>query len=146
MREILFRAKSICADSPEDTNHNYWVEGSLVHQTEFYDLPVNVYHIVKLGTFHCDYYDSEEVWSDTIGQFTGLLDKNCEKIFEGDIVKVRQDQNDGLGTIGYENGSFMVYPISGNIYKRTLFEYRYNDWDLECIGNKWDNPELLEVK
>ena len=49
-----------------------------------------------------------------------------------------------VDVVGFENGAFMLYPKTGNIYERTLWEYWYNDWDVEVIGNITDNPELLE--
>lgn len=151
MRDMLFRAKSICADSPGDTSHNYWVEGSLIHQTEFYGDPVDVYHIVKVGEFHCDYYDSEEVWPETVGQFTGLYDRNDKKIYEGDIVKTKYGRlcivvwfanqvHNGwdlevIRTV--ENCVHTRYPDSIDLYKKE---------NLEVVGNIHDNPEMLKEK
>lgn len=140
MRDILFRAKSICADSPRDVSHNYWVEGSLVHQTDHYGDPVNVYHIVKPGNFHCDYYDSEEVWPDTVGEFTGLFDKNGKKIFEGDIIihcntytyKVFWSENEQAFYV--EGVNHLDLDRLGNLYGKYC----------EIIGNIHDNPELLK--
>ena len=148
MREILFRGKQI--------TDKVWVVGGIDTVTD------GKPYICKRARYRPDtrdwdtaeYYEKNphytraciEVIPETIGQFTGLTDKNGEKIFEGDVVKVRQERCDGIGVIGYENGSFMIYVTYGNIYERTLFDYWYNDWGLEVIGNKYDNPELLEVK
>lgn len=149
MREILCRAKSICADSPDDISTNYWVEGSLVHQTMFYGDPVDVYHIVGVGEFHCDYYDSHEVWPETVGQFTGFLDKNGKKIFEGDIVKTKYGR---LCVIKWfsspSSGEWDMTPIST---AKNIFETQPPDIydlfvsaNLEVVGNIHDNPELME--
>ena len=136
MREILFRGKI--------KDDGDWEEGSLVVFTD-YDAGSKEYWIVHPGQT-VDFRDDREyeVVPETVGQYTGLTDKNGEKIFEGDVVKVRQERCDGIGVIGYENGSFMIYVTSGNIYERTLFEYWYNDWDIEIVGNIHDNPELLK--
>lgn len=125
MRNILFRGKRV--------DNGEWVAGLLARYNQNFDVAnmVNDFDLLV------------PVDTKTVEQFTGLTDKNGTKIFEGDIVKVRQERKDGFCTIGYENSSFMVHPLSGDIYERTLFEYWYNDWDLECIGNIHDNPELL---
>lgn len=137
MREILFRGKRI--------DNGKWVEGNYILQND--DDPNRANYLIPyIKLRNCCNLNKYEVVPETVGQFTGLLDRNGKKIFEGDIVKVRQERCDGTGVVGYENGSFMVYVTSGNIYERTLFEYWYNDWNIEVIGNIHNDPELLEVK
>ena len=124
MREILFRGKQ------EDNEK--WVIGYLSSK-----------HTITIQT-PCGHMDEIVICADTVGQFTGLTDKNGKRIFEGDIAKVLQGKDKDTAYVGFENGSFMLYPTTGNIYERTLCEYWYNDWDVEVIGNVTDNPELLE--
>ena len=124
MREILFRGKQ--ADNEK------WVIGYLSSK-----------HTITIQT-HCGHMDEIVICADTVGQFTGLTDKNGKRIFEGDIAKVLQGKDKDIAYVGFENGAFMLYPRTGNIYERTLWEYWYNDWDVEVIGNITDNPELLE--
>ena len=123
MREILFRGK--CKDSGE------WVEGG--------------YYCEKIGEYITATFIAENLTSQvighervdhkTVGQFTGLTDKNGNKIFEGDIVKL---SNGGFGFIQYDSGMFRlvgkteVKPCVGNINDR-----------IEVVGNIHDNPELL---
>lgn len=81
-----------------------------------------------------------EVDRETVGQFTGLTDRNGVKIFEGDIVKYFDDW---IGEIEYDSDSalFAVSFADGD----------YDDFgrvccgDCEVIGNIHDRPELLEV-
>ena len=129
MREILFRGKRI--------DNGAWETGSLV--------------IVRMDCHDAQYYIADKMTGyhtpvdpSTVGQYTGLKDKNGKRIFEGDIAKVLQGKDKDIAYVGFENGAFMLYPKTGNVYERTLWEYWYNDWDVEVIGNITDNPELLE--
>ena len=130
--EILFRGKR--------TINGDWVYGDFVRGNERKSLRDSIF-----------VYDSEtqsfnayEINPSTLGQYTGLTDKNGKQIFEGVVAKVLQGKDKDIAYVGFENGAFMLYPKTGNIYERTLWEYWYNDWDVEVIGNITDNPELLE--
>ena len=136
MREILFRGKtddgewvygSFCMDALEQFNGLCGVDGFI----RLYDKAK-----WKMQTYEVD--------RETVGQYTGMMDKNGKRIFEGDVAKVLQGKDKGIAYVGFENGAFMLYPKIGNIYERTLWSYWYNDWDVEVIGNITDNPELLE--
>lgn len=74
----------------------------------------------------------------TVGQYIDLTDKNGKKIFEGDIVKYK---NNSPCKIGYIDSQFVM--MWKNIYRN--FEQVYDD-EIEVIGNIYDNPELLEVE
>ena len=84
------------------------------------------------------------VITETIGEFTGLLDRNKTKIFEGDIVKADVDfePNGRIGWIGkivFQNGAFCFWRKENDVYELN----RYHNF--EIIGNIYDNPELLEL-
>ena len=79
-----------------------------------------------------------EVIADTVGQYTGLTDRNGNKIFEGDIVNILTE-NEEIGIIVYEDGGFIVRADKFSVD----FINNINGTDVEVIGNKYDNPELL---
>ena len=142
MREILFRGKRLQGGE--------WVEGHFF-KSDINKRERNSGKATMIFTPDCDTFitvpechNSFMVVSDTVGQYTGLNDKNGKRIFEGDIAKVLQGKDKDIAYVGFENGAFMLYPKTGNIYERTLWSYWYNDWDIEVIGNITDNPELLE--
>jgi uncharacterized phage protein (TIGR01671 family) len=134
MKEILFRGKRV--------DNGEWVYG-------FYALFAS-----NKGLKHGIHTGAEngcvipyEVDPETVGQFTGLTDKNGKKIFEGDIVK----GDLGLGYGDNENHiAYIEYQEDGMSF--CLVEILEEDFgkcaeisdDLEVIGNIHDNPELLE--
>lgn len=134
MREILFRGKRI--------DNGLWVFGSLLKRiNDFYILPLPIIPPMI------------EVDSETVGQLTGLTDKNGKKIFEGDIVHVLGNQQvedwknvNYIGSIAFLDAGFCV--IDGTIEDHAFRRYQLPrlDFDLEVIGNIHDNPELLEVE
>lgn len=131
MREILFRGKR--ADSGE------WVYGYLSKSRGFdYKLHLCI-----------DYEDrgcmlSSIVVPDTVGQYTGLTDKNVKKIFEGDIVHCVSRLDNANMVVIYEDGEFrLVLCKDFNDYKCGLGFYEIRNFAKEVIGNIHDNPELL---
>ena len=133
MIEILFRGK-------RKGNLCEWVEGYLFE----YDSPKSSYILGELD-FRESIYDiwkcAEEVIPKTVGQFTGLTDKNGKKIFEGDIV--RYMKNDVMVVVwNNESAAFVgaYSAINFNYCASLMNGHMY----LEVIGNIHDNPELLE--
>lgn len=141
MREIIFRGKR--------TDTGEWVYGDLIeNQGRYY-----IYHATSDTTLENEDNSiivlAEEVDPDTVGQYTGLKDRNGKEIYEGDIVKtplldpifgdVLSDAFDNVA-ISFHNGSFVVAYYNGRhkIYLQDFYD------EIEVIGNIHDNPELLE--
>lgn len=134
MRKILFRGqtrrkgeKVWMNSKPVDSN---WVYGGIFPGEGDFSV-----------IYTLDDIDSYPVYTNTVGQFTGLVDKNGTKIFEGDIIEGLDytPEDGGYGVVYFEDGAFEV---RGNDCVGTFHE---NYWgkDFEVIGNIYDNPELL---
>lgn len=130
MREILFRGKRV--------DNGEWTYGDLLTPTDIMD----VWEISE-NTGMGDRY---EIDPDTVGQYTGLKDKNGKKIFEGDIVRNNKhgednDTYDYYSTI-FSNGSFRAQYLDNLEYTPKIYDIYFEGY--EVIGNIHDNPELLQ--
>ena len=123
MREILFRGKK--------AYNSKWIEGY------FYSGQNNDSYII----IHSKGYPSAKfirVLPETVGQYTGLCDKNEKKIFEGDIIKI---SNGEIYTVVFEAGAFTT-----GIFSSGLFLGEWEMAHVEVIGNIYDDPELMKTK
>ena len=132
MREILFRGKR--------TDNGEWVEGYL-HIKYFQELPhdrfVIEYESKNNSTKWQPKYMVAEIDPETIGEFTGLTDKNGTKIFEGDIVK----WNINFAIVWQDCKFVIKKDINAKLYDYVLS--CFDGTEFEVIGNIHDNPELL---
>ncbi len=133
MREILFRGKR-----DDLADNNKWVYGAFVEQYHSSRVGGRVDAIFSSTKFKTSRYVIDP---ETVGQCTGLKDKNGVKIFEGDKIYI-----DGcyLGYILLKDGAFNLIEKSNQSGSNILNQARMNK--MEIIGNIHDNPELLEVK
>lgn len=128
MREILFRGKH--------SEKSRWDYGDLyMDHGRTYIASRDMMHGVRVHG---------EVIPDTVGQYTGLIDKNGTKIFEGDIVKLRllAAKMEWKGVCEYRSGAFgLAWQYAGERY--CTFAGTCNA-EYEVLGNIHDNPELME--
>ena len=135
MREILFRGKRL--------DNGEWVYGYYVHIG-----PVSCQRAYIIPEYTSAIY-VKEVDPSTVDQYTGLMDKNYKRIFEGDIVSTDiarpyliVEFRDGCFMFNCNDGGKDYYDIMLPILEDAQTEYKYG----EIIGNIHDTPELLEVR
>lgn len=124
-REIKFRGKRL--------DNGKWLVGDLIeNQGRFF-----IYHATSETTIEDDYGRisilAVEVDPSTVGQYTGMKDKNGREIYEDDIVRC----NEYIGKVIFESGMFArkVKNVSAPLSSLLLVT--------EVISNIHDNPQLL---
>ena len=143
MREILFRGK--CKEKGK------WYKGYYIHLHKTTYCFKEDYDHFKDNDIHQIVFEKMTDWGlpnehlrvdvipETVGQYTGLTDKNGTKIFEGDIILwglapcVAKYDTENARFMFYENGKYLK-----NGFNKDTMEMK------EVIGNIHDNPELLE--
>lgn len=130
-REIRFRGKDVFSGK--------WVYGDLAHNQK----------ITREGLEPRVMVAGYKVDPKTVGQFTGLHDKNGKEIYEGDILMCIGQREDNKGRkyfrkVLFKNGSFCMsvpeYGVNSSLYAHVV----NGKLNWEVIGNIYDNPELME--
>lgn len=145
MRNILFRGKRL--------DNGEWVEGG------FFKTDDECYIITNSdGITFFDLWDlAEFVTPETVGQYTGLTDKNGKKIFEGDIIQFGEDEDYdwdfNIGVVKFGEGTFDsgIYRYTGFFYEDKKGNIDHNalyNWEeywekCKVIGNIHDNTKLF---
>ena len=130
MREILFRGK---------TSDGEWVEGDVL-QTRYHSGHIE-YQIMPQTPVSSAY----PVLPETVGQYTGLTDRNGKKIFEGDILHCVSKLDNAKMVVIFECGEYrMVLAEKFKDYILNCEFYAITCFEKEVIGNIHDNPELLK--
>ena len=133
-REIKFRGKSIMNNTCGD-----WLYSSGIKYGDDVEL------------MYCD-EDTSEEWNyidkETVGQYTGLHDKNGKEIYEGDIIHINDEFLNEFNYLIEWNEEYLRYYLY-SVDKEKLnklggiLEAHLNSLEVEVIGNIYDNPELL---
>lgn len=127
MREILFRGKRV--------DNGEWTYGYLFKCWG---------RCYLLWGMNGDNPIEEEVIPETVGEYTGLTDKNGKRICEGDIVSSNKRKTwIGRGKVWFGNGAFWC---GEREWAKLLRMVCLEDEQAVVIGNIHDNPELLEVE
>ena len=140
MREKLFRAKR--KNWRELPKEEWWVEGSYHHQTDYYGESCDKHYIIDgTETDMEGYGEHYEIDPETLCQYTGLKDKDGNRIWENDIVK--HEISDAIGTVKWYQEDYVGWCVDDVM----IDEQQFTDemWnECEVIGNAFDDKHLLD--
>jgi uncharacterized phage protein (TIGR01671 family) len=145
MREILFRGK---------TGDGKWIYGDYQRVVNFGDTVIQ--HCIVETKSKFDIIEIYKVIPESVAQFTGLIDKNGKKIFEGDTIRIfssnwwcgyKNNQLEKEKCIVSYNERTACFDFFDGKFTMSFDEYLYHNsekkYSLEVIEDIHDNPELL---
>jgi uncharacterized phage protein (TIGR01671 family) len=127
MREIKFRGKRL--------DNGEWIEGDL--------LRMNGHWFIFLDPAP-EGIDKYAVDPATVGEFTGLKDKNGKEIYEGDVMEIPETDFNAeiIGRVLFEEDAYYIIPLRGGHLWGLHWSLRKHD--AKIIGNIHDNPKFLK--
>ena len=140
MRKIKFRGKFVYANPDGSLK---WVYGDFGHSVVPGKAVINEIIPYNEG----DFIAHTEVLIGTVGQFTGIIDRNGVEIYEGDIIQTYDSNGKPIlhEVYYFESEARFATKIGyENLNEGSLTQKWINELDFEVIGNIFDNPELLQ--
>lgn len=133
-RVIKFRGK--------DISDGEWVYGDLIHKK--FTNKGNVYIEDERGV-------GTDVAIETVGQFTGLCDKNGKEIYEGDIMRIPETEFniEIIGVVEFDRGSYFIRSFFSGTHSSLAWAVRERipgERRGVVIGNIYDNPDLILIR
>ena len=146
MREILFKAKR--KNWRELSKEEWWVEGVPIEIKEKMYMAVGYVDSERITDFEMAQYILQksfiEIVPETLCQYTGLNDKNGERIWENDICEMVYDGSVNIYVIVWDAEEVDFKGTNGKEKYGSNFEYLGCCEEIVRIGNVFDNHELLE--
>ena len=142
MRAIRFRGKAL------DKSLG-WIFGDLIQMSEFFPIIQRFESTVLVKGEECRKFTQDKVHPETVGQYTGLNDKDGNPVYEGDIVDcdyiLYDPWDDGKETLEPIR-CVVEYDEFGFIFKEEedLYHFLHDVKNIKVVGNIFDNPELLK--